>query len=246
MRVAQLWRYPIKAHGSESIESVELTKGRTLPGDRQWAVAHEAAKADGSEWVPCANFSRGAKAPALMAIRARSEADGRLTLSHPDLRDLLFDPRTEGAALIDWSAPLIPDDRAQSARLVGVPGRGMTDTDFPSISLLSLPSLSELSGHAGTDLSPLRFRGNIWFDDGPAWAEWDLIGKRLRIGDAVLEVRERITRCRATMSNPETGRIDVGTLDLLESHYDHRDFGVYLTVEEGGRIAVGDRIELLP
>ena len=41
---AALWRHPIKGHGREALETVDLTEGRTMPWDRRWAVAHEAAK----------------------------------------------------------------------------------------------------------------------------------------------------------------------------------------------------------
>ncbi len=82
--VTSLWRHPIKAHGREPLQTVTLIAGQTMPGDRIWAVAHEASKADGSTWVPCANFSRAAKAPDLMAITSRLHEDGaRITLSHP-------------------------------------------------------------------------------------------------------------------------------------------------------------------
>jgi len=68
--LAAIWRHPIKAHGREEMQAAELTPGQTLPGDRAWAVAHEAANADGSAWARCANFSRGAKATTLQAISA--------------------------------------------------------------------------------------------------------------------------------------------------------------------------------
>jgi len=67
--ITSIWRHPIKSHGRESLDDVTLIPGQTMPGDRVWAVAHEASKADGSECVPCANFSRGAKAPQLEVVR---------------------------------------------------------------------------------------------------------------------------------------------------------------------------------
>ena len=66
--VAALWRHPIKSHGREALNRVTLRAGQTMPWDRVWAVAHEASTADGSAWVPCANFSGGSKAPGLMGM----------------------------------------------------------------------------------------------------------------------------------------------------------------------------------
>ncbi|WP_239995108.1 MOSC N-terminal beta barrel domain-containing protein, partial [Rhodosalinus sediminis] len=94
-RLTEIWRHPIKAHGREALDRVRLEAGATLPWDRAWAVAHEAARTDGSAWAPCAEFTRGAKAPALMAIEAAlDEATETVTLRHPDRPALTFRPDT--------------------------------------------------------------------------------------------------------------------------------------------------------
>ena len=95
--IAEIWRHPIKSHGVEALANAALEPGRTLPGDRLWAVHHEAAKLSGTDWAPCANFSRVAKAPALAAIRAQLHADeATVTLTHPDRPQLTFQPDQEG------------------------------------------------------------------------------------------------------------------------------------------------------
>lgn len=244
--LAQIWRHPIKSHGRESLNHVTLTTGHTMPGDRVWAVAHDASRADGSAWVPCANFTRAAKVGALNAVQAvLNDNSGRIALTHADLPPLEFDPETEGQRLIDWISPLMPPERAQSVRLVRVPGRGMTDTAFPSVSLLNAASLADVSAKAGQQLSPGRWRGNFLIEGLSPWAEWDWIGQSLRLGGAILKVEQRITRCNATMANPETGQTDVDTLGLLKSAWGHQDFGIYATVTDGGPVAVGDRLELI-
>ncbi|NBR89334.1 MAG: molybdenum cofactor biosysynthesis protein, partial [Rhodobacteraceae bacterium] len=117
LSLAEIWRYPLKSHGRETVGQALLEVGKCLPYDRRWAVAHEASDATGDHWVPCVHFSRGSKAPGLMAIEATmDEAAGRLTLTHPDLGRLTFDPDTEADRLIEWAAPVMPKDRAASAR----------------------------------------------------------------------------------------------------------------------------------
>ena len=244
--LTQIWRHPIKSHGSEALQTTQLDVGKTLPWDRYWAVAHEAAQIDGGAWARCGNFSRGAKTPGLMAIDATlNTTSGQITLRHPDLSDLTFDPETEGAALIDWSAGLIPENRVKSAKVVTTTQRGMTDTDFPSISILSNSSLRAMSQKAGTPLDQRRFRGNLWLDGLGPWEEFEWIGKTLRIGSAELTVRERIGRCMATTANPETGKRDVDTLDVLKDGWGHTDFGVYAEVTVTGEVRVGDMVEVL-
>jgi uncharacterized protein len=240
-RLAHIVRHPIKSHGREELASVTLAPGACLPFDRHWAVAHDAAKLTGG-WVPCVNFARGAKAQSLMAITARLEEAAReITLSHPDAGDITFRPDDPAdlPRFLAWVTPLNPPDRAQPAQITSLP-RAFTDSDFPSVSILSLASLRDLSSRIGQDLSIHRWRGNLWLEGAEAWAEEAWVGKQLRIGNAVLEVRERITRCKATTADPDTGRVTADTLGALQSNFGHTDFGIYAVVIEGGPIQVGN------
>ena len=219
-----------------------------LPWDRTWAVAHDLSKFDPAApgWTSCANFQRGARTPAVMAIRSRfDEVTGQMHLSHPALPDLAFDPETEGARLIDWLAPISPDDRFAPVALVKAPGVAMTDSDYPSVSIKNLASNAALSDHMGQPLWIHRWRGNLWVDGFAPWAEFDWIGRQLRIGEALLEVRERVGRCKATSANPETGVIDADTLRGLREVVGEQDFGAFAVVLQGGRIQPGDVVEVI-
>jgi uncharacterized protein YcbX len=240
-RLARISRHPIKGHGREDLASVQLVAGECLPFDRHWAVAHEAARLD-EGWNPCVNFARGAKAPSLMAVTAKlDEATRTVMLMHPEAGPLTFRPddAADLPRFLDWVRPLNPPDRAQPAQIVTA-GRGMTDSPFPSVSILSIASLADLSARMGMDLSVHRWRGNLWLDGAAPWAEFDWIGRHIAVGKAVLKIEERITRCKATTVNPDTGRPDGDTLAALDAAFGHEDFGVYATVVEGGRAAVGD------
>ena len=240
IRLAHICRHPIKAYGREMLASVRLSAGAGLPFDREWAVAHDAARLVPG-WNPCMNFTRGAKAPELMAVTASLDEAARwVTLAHPAQGEIAVAPDdpADHPRLLAWADRLIPPDRARPAAVVRG-GRAMTDSDFPSVSVLSLSSLSELSARMGMDLSIHRWRANLWLEGAEPWAEWGWIGKRIRVGGAVLEVVERITRCVATTIDPETGQRAGDALAALEADYGHRDFGVYARVIEGGDIALG-------
>lgn len=240
-RLTRITRHPIKGHGREDLASVSLSPEACLPWDRHWALAHSAARlVEG--WNPCVNFARGAKAPGLMAITSTlNEATGEIVLSHPDRGSITFRPDAADdlPRFLDWVLPLNPPERALPTRIVAA-GRGMTDSDFPSISILSETSLRAVSQKIGTSLSPHRFRGNLWIDGADPFAEFDWIGRSLHIGEAVLQIRERITRCHATAVDPETGLRDVDTLGGLERGFGHQDFGVYAVVTKAGRVAIDD------
>ncbi|MCV2892847.1 MOSC domain-containing protein [Lentibacter sp. XHP0401] len=245
-RVTQLWRYPVKSHGREALGEVTLTKAQTLPWDRVWAVAHDSSVADGSEWVPCQNFSIGTKAPSLAAINAElDEATGCVRLTHPEIGTLEFDPDTEGEKLVAWAGPLIPENRAQSERVIRASQRGFTDTPFPSVSLMNAASHKAVEDRLGHALEAERWRGNIWLEGFAPWEEFDWIGKRIEIGAAELEIKERVIRCKHTTASPKSGERDTDTLALLKDGWGHQDFGVYAEVTRSGLIKRGDKAKVL-
>ncbi len=245
--LAQIWRHPIKAHGTEPLERTLVEAGRTLPWDRAWAVTHEASKAQDGTWARCANFSRGAKAPKLMAIGAGFDEDsGTLTLSHPATSPLAFQPDDETgvSAFLDWIQPLMPVDRASSTGIIRATAQGMTDTDYPSISLGNLATLRTLSQRMGTDLDPRRFRMNFWADGLGPWEEFEWVGKKINIGDVTFRVEDQITRCASTMANPDTGIRDADPPAALLANWGHEDLGVALVAESSGQVGLGDEVAL--
>ena len=246
--LAHIVRHPIKSIGYEDIGRASLEQGRVLPFDRVWAVSHAGAKFDGQldAWAKKMNFVRGVAAPQLMAVQTRTQEDGTVELTHPDLCHLHIDPdRAEDQVrLIEWLGPLWPEGRPAPRAVERVQNVALTDMAEPYVSILSLSSLAELRAAIGADVSRHRFRGNLWVDGWPAWAERDLIGRRLHIGATILEVAMPITRCRATCANPETGTEDIETLALLAGLHGDWQFGVYATVVQGGEIALGDKVEI--
>ena len=248
--LAAIQRHPIKSHGREALASVSLSEGHSMPWDRRWAVAHAQTKFDAANpvWVGCVNFMIGSKAPALTAINAAlNETAATVTLTHPNRPAITIAPddAADQARFLDWVAPLCPPDHPAPQALVTVPGRGMTDTDYPSISLINLASGIDLGHRMGADLSPLRWRGNLWLDGLEPWDETGWIGRELRVGAVRLRIEEPIKRCKATTANPATGERDADTLVALRHDFGHQLFGLYARVIEGGTIGQGDRVEVL-
>ena len=182
----------------------------------------------------------------LMAIEAKlDEATRTVALSHPDRPDVTIQPDENPAAFLEWVHPLMPNDRAASAQILAAPDRGMTDTDFPSISLINLSSHRAVAQKIGRDISPKRWRGNFWIEGLAPWEEFEWIGREMRIGSARVVLRDRIVRCMATTASPSTGKRDVDTLAALDAGWGHQDFGVYAEVTQSGTVVQGDRLVLI-
>jgi hypothetical protein len=250
MQVHALYRHPIKSHGREAIETVRLTVGRTMPWDRVWAVTHEATKFDAAqaEWASCQNFMIGSRTPGLAGIWATlNEDERRVTLTHQDLEPLTFAPdnKADVARFIAWVSPLCPLERSTPKDIVSVPDCGMTDSPYPSISIMTTASHAAVADGLGQPITKERWRGNIWLDDVAAWAEFGWIGRQMQIGTAILRIREPIKRCMVTNTNPITGLRDTETLNVLNSVFGHQDFGVYAEVIQSGDLSLGDKAQVI-
>ena len=218
-----------------------------MPGDRVWALAHDKTRIPNSkkEWIPCSSFLRGSIAPSFMAVTSSyNDSNGTITLMHPSLEKLTFNPnnKEELNLFLKWIKPLCPSQGPSPNELYKVGDRGLTDTEYPSVSLLSIESLKELSSKIGSKLDTKRFRGNLWLSGGKPFEEFDWLGQEIVIGSAKFKIIEPIERCNATKVNPLNGESDIDTLNALNTYYGHQDFGVYCEVITGGSIEKGNQI----
>ena len=244
--VGSILRHPLKSIGREALGEVTLEPGKWMPFDRKWAIAHERSKLEG-DWGRKVNFLRGVAAPNLMAVEAKLDTTTKdLTLTHPKEGDITVNLSQPGgeAALLEWLHHLWPIDLPAPTGLYKAAAAHLTDVPDPWIAINTNASLKALSHRVGMELSPHRFRGNLWLDGTGPWEEMDWVGKRLQIGEVVLVVKEQITRCKATMANPETGQRDADVLEALND-LGHQEFGVYAEVTQGGRISIGDQVQVL-
>lgn len=250
LRVAALYRYPVKGLGAERIEAVELAPGAGVPGDRRFAFARDGAACDGarSGWRPKSAFLALHNAPALAAVDCRMDDDGRLTLCAPGRSPVAGDPRhpEERDALEDFVRECAGAAAPGMPRLMSADGCAFTDAREPSVSLVSLASVAELERAVGMPLDVRRFRANLVIEGGLPWQEFDWCGADIVCGDVRLRVREPIPRCAAILAEPGTGRTAIDLLRPLARRHGEAIFGVLAQVTAGGRIARGDALSAPP
>jgi hypothetical protein len=120
-----------------------------------------------------------------------------------------------------------------------------------AVSLMSHASLTGFEDIAGLGaVDGRRFRMHVEIDGVAAHAEDGWLGRRLRVGAALVRISGHIGRCSTTQRHPDTGVLDVPTLDVLRSYRSGLNtteplaFGVYGEVLEAGTVALGDAVAL--
>ncbi len=89
-----------------------------------------------------------------------------------------------------------------------------------------------------------RLRPNLVIGGVEGLAERDWPGRRLRIGQAVVSVAQLRARCVMTTYDPDTQEQDLSVLKRIVTGFGGR-MSLDCAVVSGGRVAVGDPVELL-
>jgi uncharacterized protein YcbX len=121
-------------------------------------------------------------------------------------------------------------------------------TDAYPVHLLTTASLAALRERSGLESDRLRFRPNLLVDAGAArgFRELEWVGKRLRVGDAVLAVESKTIRCSMpSRAQPALGIAEEPRLTAALVVHCKRHLGVYARVERGGEVRRGDPLILL-
>ncbi len=250
--VSRLTIAPVKGLALSHPEEVVVTP-TGVPENRRFFLVDEQGK-----------LVRGTRPSPLFQVRAETDADGsRLSLEFANGL-VLDEPVRLGAPCVTpfWNRPVRghvvegPWSEALSEllgqrvelRRADEPGGGFDDSP---VSLLSDASLAELARTAGEDeVDGRRFRMLVHVADCAPLEEESWIGRRVRLGDAVVRVTKPDARCAMTARNPDTGERDFDTLAAIRDYRGlrngkHLDLGVYGDVEEPGRVRLGDPVEPL-
>jgi uncharacterized protein len=250
--IASLYRYPVKGLSPEPLETAALDAGSHFPGDRLFAIENGPSGFDprAAEHLPKLKFLMLMRNERLARLKTRfDDATSVLSISQGGSVVAAGDVRTQaGRQAIDafFSGHFAAELRGDARLLTAPPGFRFMDSRNGFLSIIDLASVAAIAGAAGrASIDPLRFRANVYTDGLGAWGEFDLVGKRMRLGDATLEIIKRIDRCAATDVDPSTGIRDLRVMELLEQTFGHHDCGVYARIITSGTITKGDQLTAL-
>jgi len=252
MRIASLYRYPVKGLSPERLARADLPQGGHFPGDRLFAIENGPSGFDAAAPVhqPKIKYLMLMRNESLARVSTRyDDASGDLVIAH-DGRELRADTASEAgqAEITRFFEAFMPDELRGAPRwLAAPPTYRFMDSPSGFVSIINLASVADLESRLGAPVDPLRFRGNIMVDGLAPWAEFALVGAELSAPSGLrLKVTKRIERCAATNVDPQTGLRDLQIPKALMTHYGHVDCGVYCEILAGGAISEGQRLSVEP
>lgn len=233
MRVTELWRYPVKSLGGESLEHSGVGE-LGLDGDRRWGLVDLTtglvltAKRDGR----------------LLEASSRLDGNGGVVIALPDGRETADDHELSQwlgmdvalrAADDEGGSFEVPLDFENESNWVSWQGPAHAWHDSPSARL----SLVSDTGLGTWDAR--RFRPNVVL---AGEGEETLVGRRVQLGSAQLSVEKQLIRCiMVTRAQQELPR----DLDVLRAINRDRNgcVAVGAVIDVGGTVAVGDELHEL-
>jgi len=243
MRVVSLWRYPVKSMQGEELEVATIGE-RGVVGDRQWALVD----------LGTGLALTARRVPELLFAAARLVGDP----DDPGVEIELPDGTvtTDDAALAAW----LGRDVALRRAAAGLSGRYEIAADFEDESGSQWIQWDGPDGtfhdSGRTRVSVLgtgsiggwdrrRFRGNVVVETSAVGEEEALVGRRITLGSAVLDVVKAIDRCVMT-TRPQPGGIG-RDLDVLRTINNERatHLGAGTLVVTAGEVQVGDELRVV-
>ena len=246
MQIEHLYRYPVKGLTAEALDTAEVKTGGALPWDRAFALAQGDNDFDPAHpvWHPKTEYMCLMRNARIAALRSAFDCKaGILTVVAPNgstASERVLTPAGR-AQMGAFLTRYLGEEARGTPRFHYVPGTVFGDQKLPVLSLINLASLADYEARVGAPRDLMRFRANVYFT-GPAWSEFEWIGREIMLGGARLRVTKRTVRCLATEVNPATAERDAHPIAELKALYGHADLGVHAEVIDGGRLALGNAV----
>jgi uncharacterized protein YcbX len=202
---------------------------------------------------------------ALQQVSAELSADGLLTLHLPggevrgevrlgeELDASFYSGRRAVRALDGPFSGALSEHVGSPLRVVADAG-GASAVDRGAdgaVTVVCSASVAALAAFAGSEaVDSRRFRMTIEVEGTKPFEEDGWLGREIRVGGATIRPLGHVGRCIVTSRDPDSGEVDLPTLDLLREMRGDADtteplaLGVFGEVVAPGTVRVGDAVEL--
>ena len=254
-KIKSIVRYPIKGLSGENIEKIILEKNQVLPGDREFAFSRSHVTYDRNNpvYLRKTNFLALVKDEKLAKLETKFDPKTRKLTINLDNKIVINEILLKEENIkkvetffqnylnlgIDNKPKLVQGIKIQNNNNLT---HSFSDIPDKAVSIINLNTINELEKNIGKNINPSRFRANFLIDKGNPWEEFNWIGKKVSVGECVLEVFKRTQRCAATNVNPENAVRDINIPNEINTHYGHFDLGVYARVIKTGLVSISDKL----
>lgn len=264
LKVASIWRYPVKSMMGEELNASEITK-KGLLGDRAYGVFD-------NETGKLANAKNPQKWPNMFQYRAQFMEPPQMDAAMPPVRitfpngDSIISTDDEKNALLSNSfnrnvhlaSPTSKDVQFEGyipEEIEELDNKGTVFTrtpprdtffDIDMVHIITTSTINYLRKQAPESrVEPRRFRPNIIIEvpDTEAFVENTWVGKTLTIGNVQLKVSQETKRCVMTTLSQGDLPKDPNILRTIVRN-NAGSFGVYASVVKPGRVNIGDIVEI--
>lgn len=250
LRVAELWRYPVKSLLGERLPTLNLIADG-VDGDRMWGIRDQN---DG-------RILTARREPRLLLAGSRIGAGGFPLITLPDGQKLAGPGIATDTALSAWLGKPVTlvaaaesdasraeyfadatDDTSQAIEWTMPEGR-FVDA-FPVLIMTTAGSRGAGAAYSAGTWDVRRFRPNVLIElDGEGWLEDAWANCCLRVGSAQLVPRRRCIRC--TMVNRAQPGLDRDVSIYKTLHRTHGgEAGMWTQVMTPGSLSEGDLVDV--
>jgi uncharacterized protein YcbX len=252
-RVAWITVAPVKGLALVARDEIELMDAGA-PGDRRFYLVDASGRlANGKRFGTLVEVTpEYDEAAATLRLRGPAGLDvsAEIELGEPIVTSFYGRP-VSGTIVVGPLSDVLSDVAGAPLRLVAPDRRGdAVDRGADGlVTMLGTGSLEQLAARAGVEaVDARRFRMLIGVSGIAPHEEDGWIGSHVSVGGAVVAPVGNVGRCSVTTRNPDTGAVDLPTLDVLTSYRGVMEtteplpFGISARVVLAGRVAVGDRV----
>ena len=254
-KIKSIVRYPIKGLSGENLENITLEKNQVLPGDREFAFARSYVTYEENNpmYLRKTNFLALVKEEKLARLETKFDPKTRKLTINLDNKIVINEILLKEENIkkvetffqnylnlgIDNKPKLVQGIKIQNNNNLT---HSFSDIPDKAVSIINLNTINELEKNIGKNINPSRFRANFLIDKGNPWEEFNWIGKKVSVGECVLEIFKKTQRCAATNVNPENAIRDINIPNEINTHYGHLDLGVYARVVKTGLVSISDKL----